>query len=516
MSIILVASSLLPCTASASDLDHMPTVTTITPFIYDAIWNYSEGMAMVRVGSSMSGKYGFLDSEGFQIVPPVYDHVSDFSEGFAVVGFNGRYGFVNKLGDEIIPKEFDDARSFSGGLAAVKIEGMWGFINPSGELTIPAVYSEVGYSGFSDGLTAVRTGDMWGFIDTSGNEIVPPQYQGLLSGAPHNYYRFSEGLAAVSLGGKWGYISTSGEVVINFRFNTWVGDFSEGLAAVPSDNFKAGFIDPTGQMVIAPIYDEVYDFSEGLAAVVFDSQWGIIDKQGILMLLPQYYRINQFQEGLALVQKVGGMGYINTSGAEVIPCVFDRAGRFNTGLAYVGIGKWQEQKYGYINLQGDVVIPLVFDEAGDFVDGKAPVKVGDKYGVISLAPDMQTVNDGIAYITIGSGVVIKGSIVQPPPPVLPTVVAGRAMLPFRYLVQTLLGGEVDYDEESRTITATVSGHTVVMVVDSSTIKVDREDYDYGQAPVIQNGSTLVPLRAFEQIVSDIGWDQARQTVTIVP
>ena len=56
-------------------------------------------------------------------------------------------------------------------------------------------------------------------------------------------------------------------------------NFNEGLAAVRT-NDKWGFIDPAGQMVIAPSYDEVYDFSESRAVVRQDKKYFVIDKYG--------------------------------------------------------------------------------------------------------------------------------------------------------------------------------------------------------------------------------------------
>ena len=124
--------------------------------------------------------------------------------------------------------------------------------------------------------------------------------------------------------------------------------------------------------------------------------------------------------------------------------------------------------------------------------------------------------EGYVIMQMGSPVVMQGELLLPPPPQAPQIINGRTMLPFRYLVQTVLGGEVDYDAATEVITAQIGSSQVVMTVGDPEILVDGTLYDYGQAPVVVNGSTLVPLRAFEALVSDIEWNPISQTVTIVP
>jgi len=90
------------------------------------------------------------------------------------------------------------------------------------------------------------------------------------------------------------------------------------------------------------------------------------------------------------------------------------------------------------------------------------------------------------------------------------------MLPFRYLIQHILGGEVDWEESTRTVSAKVNGHTFKMVVDYPDIIINGVSHNFGQSPVIISGSTLVPLRAFEVAVSELIWDDATRTVVVVP
>ena len=90
---------------------------------------------------------------------------------------------------------------------------------------------------------------------------------------------FQEGLAAVGQkipersSVRLGFINTTGRLVIPFDFVDVRGGFSDGLAAVATqdkarpDYWFYGYIDHSGAWIIKPIYDDAQPFSEGLAAV---------------------------------------------------------------------------------------------------------------------------------------------------------------------------------------------------------------------------------------------------------
>ena len=119
-------------------------------------------------------------------------------------------------------------------------------------------------------------------------------------------------------------------------------------------------------------------------------------------------------------------------------------------------------------------------------------------------------------LTIGSTRVVQGNQVLAAPPVAPAILGDRTMLPFRYLIQTLLGGDVHWDEATRTVTAQINGHSFEMTIDIDEVTIDGQSASFGQAPVIVNDYTLVPLRVFEAAVESIMWHEDTRTVEIFP
>ena len=115
---------------------------------------FREEMASVK---DETGKWGFIDRKGNQVIPCQYEYASDFSEGLAAVQdpVTGLWGFVDKTGNLAIPYQYDYAIDFHGGLAAVEDTEsyLWGYIDKTGKLVIPYKYTR--FTDFSGGLATV-------------------------------------------------------------------------------------------------------------------------------------------------------------------------------------------------------------------------------------------------------------------------------------------------------------------------------------------------------------------------
>jgi hypothetical protein len=93
---------------------------------------FAEGLA----GGVKNGKYGFIDCEGKEVIPFIYDYVQPFFGGLAEVNRNYKLGFIDKTGKEVIPCIYDDINGtfeYSEGLVVVKKDGRYFSINKKGE-----------------------------------------------------------------------------------------------------------------------------------------------------------------------------------------------------------------------------------------------------------------------------------------------------------------------------------------------------------------------------------------------
>lgn len=147
--------------------------------------------------------------------------------------------------------------------------------------------------------------------------------------------------------------------------------FRDGLASFVGMNNKTGFIDPQGNWVIPPIFDETYDFYDGKASVKHNGKWGIVTKDGNFLLQPTFNEPpSYYSEGVCLVRdNTGQFGFIDGKGNWIIAPDYDDATSFWEGLAGVKkLGKW-----GFIDKNNSLRIPYSFDEVELFQNGTVKV-----------------------------------------------------------------------------------------------------------------------------------------------
>ena len=78
----------------------------------------------------------FVDSEGNKLFNKQFERVRNFSEGLAPVRKNDKWGYINTQGEEVVPCIYDDVWDFSEGLARVEQNGEWSIINKEGKVIV--------------------------------------------------------------------------------------------------------------------------------------------------------------------------------------------------------------------------------------------------------------------------------------------------------------------------------------------------------------------------------------------
>ena len=191
-------------------------------------WAASEGL--ITLPNDDYSCWGFVDEDGYEVIPFKYEWAYGFSDGLAMVKLNGEWGFIDKKDNVIIPFQFEnECGEFHEGMAAICKNGKIGFINKKGVEVIPCIYDCPPYSDlkkdifFSEGLARVMLNDKWGFINKNGDEVIPFKYEWA--------YGFSDGLAVVELNGKKGYIDKGGNIAIDCIYYR-AYPFSDGKAEV--------------------------------------------------------------------------------------------------------------------------------------------------------------------------------------------------------------------------------------------------------------------------------------------
>lgn len=116
------------------------------------------------------GKWGFVDNDGKEVIPHIYEKADCFYMGYSSVVLNGKMGLIDLKGNEVVPFEYDnDLMYFEDGLAVVKKGEKFGYVDLTGKVVIEIKYDEV--EDVSNGKLKVRMGEEWICLDKEGNRI---------------------------------------------------------------------------------------------------------------------------------------------------------------------------------------------------------------------------------------------------------------------------------------------------------------------------------------------------------
>lgn len=209
---------------------------------------------------------------------------------------------------------------------------------------------------FADGLAVITENDKYGIVNKLGEKVVEPIYD-FISGYQNGLCAFF--IQDISQNVKIGYFNTKGEVAIEpkeaemslFSGYSYDYNFYNGLALYRNpQNYKFGFIDTTGKLVIDTIYDWAEPFTGKLAPVTKGNKYGYINTSGTLVVPYKFVFAENFSDGLAAVYNGSTWGYIDETRNYVIPSKFgsyeghdgeEIANPFIDGYAAVYLGKGQ-------------------------------------------------------------------------------------------------------------------------------------------------------------------------------
>ena len=265
---------------------------------YRRIDEFINGVAIVDMVIDKKLKYGLVNSQGEEILPPIYSFIKRLSNGMFKCGLNGRVGILNESGKYIIPNQFLFVRDFENGLSLIakSVDGTYtkgsireySYMDWEGNI----ILSSCSYiSKQSEGLSVVCRKGEWGFFNIIERKITKVEgasYVGLL----HDDLAMAKFGGTCVIGGLWGFVNRNGEIVINPKYD-YVFNFSEGIAAVKVGD-KYGFIDTIGVLIVPCEYDEVVSsFENGEGKLVKGGRMYVFNRSGE-MVSDYLYREDEY------------------------------------------------------------------------------------------------------------------------------------------------------------------------------------------------------------------------------
>jgi len=96
----------------------------------------------------------------------------------------------------------------------------------------------------------------------------------------------------------------------------------------------------------------------------------------------------------------------------------------------------------------------------------------------------------------------------------PIIENGRTLVPLRAIFEAL-GASIDWNPSTKTVTATKSSTTITLSIGSNIMTVNGKNITLDVPAQIKNGRTLVPTRAVAEAFGiKVGWNQETQTVIL--
>lgn len=345
---------------------------------YHDIGYFVGGRCWFRRGS----RYGFLDPNMKEVVPPIYSSVENFTLGRANVNLREGAAVIDTVGNYFIPAgqytAFKDWTEQGITVATVANQGQF-IVDSLGRKLHEKAYAQIELTG--EGPYAMKQGRLWGYLNAQGREVIAPKYR-----AARSFFDERAAVKPPVAGGNWVFIGPQGRQ-INRQVYSSINDFSHGTAWVFHQNsssrllqtngkerifddatilFSDGelvgcgsikkqfFTDQQGNRVFANTFDKIEAFgSSETAAVTRHGRKGIVDRRGMILVPCKYYKFEARADGTYLVGPPA-FGIYDREGKLVVPVEFDNLLLLEGELFRVERG----EKIGYLKTDGTVIWEL--------------------------------------------------------------------------------------------------------------------------------------------------------------
>jgi len=293
-------------------------------------------------------------------------------------------GFIDYQGNEIVPAIYEGANAPAEGRIPMFNGSHWGCMDYEGNIKVPFEFSSIRY--YSDGLAPATkdtgTQPKYGFIDKEGKFLINPQFD-----RAKNFYN---GFAAVAINNQWTFVDAKGTPLTKFKY-AFVKDFSNGLAVVgvyvdPDKEVPEmrivdghvtggiketyeGVINTKGKEVLPTVFSSVsISLENNYIKVSKDRKEGLYNVKGkVLVSMGKYDSIGnkELEVDLIEVTHKSLTGYVNLKGKEIMPPAYQFNSSFIDDLIYVNkprsqkeIKKLLKQNRAVSSLAADTVMPL--------------------------------------------------------------------------------------------------------------------------------------------------------------
>jgi hypothetical protein len=342
---------------------------------YKSIRSFSEGLAAIQTNENL---WGFVDGKGIVIIEPKFKFVSDVKNGLLLVKLpdaeENDFRLINRK--EQVLYTGKEAQLFYLGVIRERI--CQDSIQKEGEPTSEMFYGVPPYRYDSYtlaeyGYIRIRNGPYKGILHPLGEEVVQAYQDTVYLASEDTFFLYKRNDGLVGYSDKYCHTTMS----LTNKFEQ-VQPLKNGYSRFKKDELF-GFIDPYGNVQIAPKYSASGEFSDGMAAVFLKGKWGYIDKVENLVVQPYYKETNPFRNGFAPVKTNNNKWiFIDKKGKPINSTQYDRFEEVKNGKYLVQKNK----RYGITDSKGKEILSPKYEYVEELSDIFLKIKKDGKYGVM--------------------------------------------------------------------------------------------------------------------------------------
>lgn len=358
---------------------------------------------------SVSGKYGFLNFAGDEVIISKFDNASNFEEvGLARVSkknpassYGSLYGFIDRKGTEIIPMKYELVGSFTHGLVWAKDPetNRYGYLDKTGKWALKAVYLEAAGFDAHGGAWVKMTDGKYHYINKTGKDL------GFVEGS--TYRSFNADGFATQEHADYPYVllDKNGQVVKKLEDTDGLYSFANGIAGYKcKSNSKYGFIDASGKIITPCNYDGFSAFTDAGVSRVEQkvdgkTKYGYVDDKGKQILAAEHDNLQSFRNGWGLMKKDGNYHFIDRNGNQADPPrKYDELVEFRSGYAVGTVKATDTNTYYYINPQLKEEFSVRAKQAWQFWDDVAVINRTGVYELMNKKGQIIKKLDGVTQM----------------------------------------------------------------------------------------------------------------------
>ena len=323
--------------------------TERTKYQYELIRPHHNRLFAVK----RNNKWGFIQRNGFEVIPCAYDSVGRFIANDVIAVKNDQQGILSVNGKWTIEPTNEKLELISHIHFISRRDGITKLYRTNGQL----IYTTNNAVQFKEGV-------LWEFradgtimkIDLKGNALNFPNELNLAEFEEIKY--LDNFWVAVKQKGKFGFFDTQiGRMCISTRY--------EDVGRAINPNFitvkilgKWGAINSVEQLTVQPNYDSIYGFNDGVAITTRNGKYGLISDDASIVVENDYDFLYKLSSGRYLSKRDDAYGLIDKSGKLLIVNKYDYLEDNDNGYVVVRKGT----RWGVVDLQGINIIPMIYDE----------------------------------------------------------------------------------------------------------------------------------------------------------